>query len=67
MQLYVQMVGVYKDPKGEKVFDMSVEMTIAAAERNTASADSDTVTSLKRRITELEGIVSTYQVYYNDD
>ena len=26
-------VGFYKDPKGKKVFDMSVEMTIAAADR----------------------------------
>ena len=65
MQLYMlQMIGLYKDPKGKKVFVMSVEMTIAADRGIAASADSDTVSSLKRRITELENIVSTYQVYY---
>ena len=66
MPLYMlQMIGLYKDPEGKKVFDMSVEMTIAAADHGIgASADSDTVPSLKRRITELENIVSTYQVYY---
>ena len=65
MPLYMlQMIGLYKDPEGKKVFDMSVEMTIAAADRGIgASADSDTVPSLKRRITELENIVSTYKVY----
>ena len=61
------MIGLYKDPKGENVFSDTHTGDVASAgivgslqlQRGTAFGTEDT---LRKRIKELEGILSTYQV-----
>lgn len=61
------MIGLYKDPKGENVFSDTHTGDVASVgkvgslqlQRGTASGTEDT---LRKRIRELESILSTYQV-----
>ena len=50
------MVGLYKDPKGEKIFEKS---TLSTA---TPNFQSQTMEDLKKRVTELEAIVANKKV-----
>ena len=52
----MQMVGLYKDPKGEKIFEKS---TLSTA---TPNFQSQTMEDLKKRVTELEAIVASERV-----
>ena len=47
------MVGLYKDPKGERIFDKS---TLSTA---TPNFQSQTMEDLKKRVTELEAKVAS--------
>ena len=61
------MIGLYKDPKGENVFSDTHTGDVASAgivgslqlQRGTVFGTEDT---LRKRIRELESILSTYQV-----
>ena len=52
---HLQMVSLYQDPEGLTVFKTGVTMAAATAK---ASSDQSTIESLRRRIRELETIVS---------
>ena len=62
-----QMIGLYKDPKGENVFSDTHTGDVASAgvagsiqlQRGSSFGTEDT---LRKRIRELESILSTYQV-----
>ena len=67
----LQMIGLYKDPKGEKVFAQSnsedvIELSLGTrlnAQKQKLSQPSNEDT-LRRRIKELESILSNYSVSY---
>ena len=50
------MVGLYKDPKGKRIFDKSKKSV------NSTNSQIKTVEDLKKRVTELEAIVATTEV-----
>ena len=58
------MIGLYRDPTGERVFEKygksssksQVPTVVAAA----AGIDHDSIDTLKRRVKELEGVLSSH-------
>ena len=64
MQLY-QIVGLYKDPKGETVTTFPTSAQKDEAETNATSKKKDTeLDRLRRRVCELEKSLSHKQVSY---
>ena len=68
----MQMIALYKDPKGEKVFDkyetpsLKSQLQLTQQQQHTDSA-TETIDSLKQRIRELENIVTENQVEHNSE
>ena len=60
------MLGVYKDPEGESVFNKTTSgggAHISSSQMNTnVVADRNTIDTLRKRVRELEGIVNTKKV-----
>ena len=54
--LYLQMVGLYKDPKGDTIFDKS-KSTVGGTMNN--NLQTQTIEGLKNKVTELEAIVAS--------
>ena len=46
---YMQMIGLYLDPHGKKIFEISKSVTT-----NNATETSDTAANLRKKVTELE-------------
>lgn len=65
--LSMQMIALYKDPKGENVFsdsatrDIDLGSSPAQQQRELQLSTEDT---LRRRIRQLENLISTYTVCY---
>ena len=68
----MQMIALYKDPKGEKVFDkyetpsLKSQLQLTQQQQPTDSA-TETIDSLKQRIRELENIVTENQAEHNSE
>ena len=59
-----QMVSLYRDPEGEKVFSKSVGSQsphVTGVEKRQLSIDDQTVASLQKRVKELEVALSKYE------
>ena len=58
------MISLRKDPKGETVFDKSTNLSSVETGESTLrkTTDSDTVTTLRTRIKQLEAELNTYKV-----
>ena len=62
------MIGLYKDPKGENVFtgihigDVASAGIVGSLQLQRGAATFSTEDTLRKRIRELESILSTYQV-----
>ena len=60
------MIGLYKDPKGENVFsdthtgDITSAGIVGSLQRGTTAFGTED--TLRKRIRELEGVLSSYQV-----
>ena len=56
----MQMVGLYRDPTGEKVFEKYNKPSSRSQLPAAVHGSGDNIDSLKKRVRELEGILSTH-------
>ena len=56
------MVALYKDPKGEKVFDKYETPSFKSQQQNKQDTTTGTIDSLKKRIQELESLLAANQI-----
>ena len=58
------MIGLYRDPTGERVFEnygkSSSKSQVPAMVAAAVDVDRDSIDTLKRRVRELEGVLSTH-------